>query len=717
MFHLLASASHEGVRIAALPNASVRVLIVMPAMRSFLSILFVLLQAVAAHGQLTRAIDIRTLPLERAAAGEPVELRGVIGFIESPGTVFVQDDTGGTFFRTKSPLGSLRAGDVVEVKGTTVTGLYLTGIDAREFRVVDHGAPPAPQIATHDDLASGRFHYQRVQVEGIGRRLSALEENRSLLHIALGDRVVEVRVDAPPGNLDLIDARIRITGLAAGGINDRRQMVFPYLRVADWSEVSIIEAAPPIANLPITPSARLLRFGRPDKAQHRVRVRGTVLASFPDGRLFLRDDTQIEEFPVDTEAAKNLPMPSARALAVRLVSSPPLSPSAPVEVAGFPSMEGFSAGLADAIIVPTATDAPASANAEPVRVTAKTMLTGSHDADLVTLPATLIDVFRTAAGSELRLQSDGTPLTALLTTAAPSSLAPGTELQVTGICEIEASSDSGFRSRPERVRLLLRGPEDLLVLRAPSWWTGRRLISAIGVLCGVILLGLLWIAALRRQVAKQSLALRQRISHEAALEERQRIAREFHDTLEQELAGLSLRLDAAATRPIEDKARNLLHTSRHLVSRIQSEARNLVADLRDDTDSSSDLATALRTLAARQAPGAPAVVIEASSVLPTLPSSVVHHLRMIAQEAVTNAIKHATAKQIHIVLSADTRVLAMTISDDGHGFEPTTVTQGQPGHFGCMGIRERCRKIGAAVNWTSSPGSGTQVTVLLPPAP
>jgi signal transduction histidine kinase len=697
-----------------LPNTSVRVLVVTPAMRQLLSILIVLLQAVDAHGQLTRAIDIRALPLERAAAGEPVELRGAIGFIESPGTVFVQDDTGGTFFRTNSPLGALRVGDVVEVKGTTVTGLYLTGIDAREFRVVDQGAPPAPQIVTYDDLASGRVHYQRVQVEGIGRRLSALEENRSLLHVALGDRVVEVRVDAPPGDLDLIDARVRVNGLAAGAINDRRQMVFPYLRVSDWSEVSITAAAPPVESLPITPSARLLRFGSPDEARHRVRVRGTVLASFPDGRLFLRDDTQIEEFPVDTEAAKNVPMPSARALAVRLVSSPPIPPSATVEVAGFPSMEGFSAGLADAIILPTASSAPASTTVAPVDVTAKTMLSGSHDADLVTLPATLIDVLRTTAGSELRLQSDGTPLTALLTTAAPSSLAPGTELRVTGICQIEASSDRGFRSRPERVRLLLRGAEDLLVVQAPSWWTGRRLIAAIGVLCGVILLGLLWITALRRQVVKQGLALRQRISHEAALEERQRIAREFHDTLEQELAGLSLRLDAATTRPIDDKARSLLDTSRHLVSRIQSEARNLVADLRDDAGASSDLTTALQALAARQAPGAPRIVIEASSAPPTLPSHIAHHLRMIAQEAVTNAIKHAAARQIHIVLSADAQLLTMTISDDGHGFDPTAVTQGQPGHFGCMGIHERCRKIGSSVKWSSSPSTGTQVAVQLP---
>ena len=86
---------------------------------------------------------------------------------------------------------------------------------------------------------------------------------------------------------------------------------------------------------------------------------------------------------------------------------------------------------------------------------------------------------------------------------------------------------------------------------------------------------------------------------------------EFHDTLEQELTGLSLRLDAATTRPLEDKARTLIETSRSLVSRIQSEARNLVADLRD-TAQLHDLFSALREIQTRMPPDAP--VLELSLI-------------------------------------------------------------------------------------------------------
>lgn len=681
----------------------------------FLIVAALLFQAAVARAQLTRAIDIRTLPLERAAAGERVEIKATVGFIEAPGTIFVQDDTGGTFFRTKSPLGSLRVGDTVEITGKTITGLYLTGIDAAEFHIVGHGAPPAPQNANYDDLASGRFHYQRVQVEGIGRRVTALDENRSLLHVALGDRVIEARVDAPPTDLDLIDARLRITALAAGGINDRRQLVFPYLRVSDWSEVAVVDPAPSVEKLPVTPAAQLLRFGRPDEARHRVRVRGIVIASFSDGRLFLRDDAALEEFPVDTDPVKNIPRPSARALAVRLVSPQPLAVADPVEIIGFPSMEGFSASLADAIVLPASTSASAAISSAPIEVTTQTLLTGSYDADLVTLSAVLADVFRTSDGIELRLKTDTAPLTAFLPGSLAASLTAGTRVQLTGICRIEASSDKGFRSRPERAHLLLRGPDDLRVLQTPTWWTARRLLTAISVLCGIILLGLLWIAALRRQVSKQSLALRERIGHEAALEERQRIAREFHDTLEQELAGLSIRLEAANTRPLEDKARSLLDTSRHLVSRIQTEARNLVADLRADPDAAADLPAALRELAARASvDGGIQVTAPINDNFPALPAHVVHHLRMIAQEAVTNALKHSGAQRIEITLTSSADSVRLGITDDGRGFDPDSATQGQPGHFGCMGIRERCRKIGAEAAWQSAAGKGTTVTFSMP---
>jgi len=87
---------------------------------------------------------------------------------------------------------------------------------------------------------------------------------------------------------------------------------------------------------------------------------------------------------------------------------------------------------------------------------------------------------------------------------------------------------------------------------------------------------------------------------------------------------------------------------------------------------------------------------------------------MIAKEAVTNALKHANASQITLHLSSIPTLITLRIIDNGRGFDPSAETHGKPGHFGCIGIRERCRKIHAEAEWQSQPGQGTSVIVTLP---
>jgi signal transduction histidine kinase len=582
----------------------------------------------------------------------------------------------------------------------------LPGVTVTQLQILGHGSAPAAAAATYDDLASGRFHYQLVQVEGLGRLLTQVDENRSVVQMMLGGRMLEVRVDAPPTAApNLVDARLRVTGLAAGGINDRRQLVFPYLRVAGWNDVAVAEPPPDLDNLPVTPVANLLRFGIANENTHRVRVRGRVLATFADGRVFLRD--AVPPSKADAESAEEEP----RSIGVQLVRPEPVSVGAVIEVIGFPVMSRFSATLADASLASTETDGSA---APPREVTPEELIDGRWDSDLVTLKARLAAVFRTSEGYDLRLETGAVSLRANLPEdLREPHLEPGSLLRLTGICQIESSTDKGFRSRADRAVLLLRGPEDLRILESPSWWTAQRLATALAVCAGVVLLGLIWIAVLRRQVLRQSAALSSGIAQKAALEERQRIAREFHDTLEQELAGLSLRLDAAVTRPLEEKARGLLEASRQLVKRVQAEARNLVSDLRADATVTAELGAALRDLARRaSAEGLVSVEAEVEETMPPLPAHVVHHLRMIAQEAVANALKHARAG--HIVITASLRHgrLGLTISDDGGGMLPEQ-SQGQPGHFGCMGIRERVRGLGGEVQWLARDGGGTVVQVQL----
>lgn len=663
---------------------------------------------------LTQVSQIRNLPAEVATDGRPVRIEATVSFVEAPGTVFVQDKGSGTFLRTKLPVDHLRIGDRLAVKGTTFPGLFLTGIDATEFSVVGHESAPSASSATYADLIAARYHYQRVTVTGIGRSIRAVDENRCLLRIALGDRQIEVKLDAPPPDNagDYIDARLDVTGLAAGSINDRRQLIVPYLRVADWQNVVIVDPAPAAEQMPITPVAGLLRFqvGGEQVEVRRTRISGIVLAVLDDHTVFLRDtDSPAPPRPVspeDNEISRDDPP----TIAVHLDQAPLIQIGQRVELIGFPAIENFAASLANAELV-NITPALPGTNPQPTKLTLTELFATNHDADLIQITAKLQDSFLTPKGTEMRLETKSGQLHALLPSNAPS-LPDGALLRLTGICRVESSIDRGFRSNPESVSLWLRDRNDLAVLSSPSQWTVRRLVIILGVLLGIVLLAAIWISLLRRRIAAQAAALSASIAHEAKLDERQRIAREFHDTLEQELAGLCIRLDAATSRPVDDKARQLLDNSRHLVTRIQSGARNLVADLRTDDETNLDLAASLRDLVDRQSESGPHVTLSVSGSFDDLPANAAHHLRMIAQEALTNALKHAQSKQIAITLTRADDGLKLSVTDDGIGLPPE-ITEGQPGHFGCMGIRERARKIGARVDWLPNEPHGTEVCVIM----
>jgi len=645
------------------------------------------------EAQIENAKELRSLSFAEVEEGPSIHLTGVVIFSDPPSTIFIQDKTAGTFFRLDSRTPP-EPGDRVEVRGRAFPGLYVPGIEEAEFEVIAHSGVPEPIAVSYDDLMSGRFHYQRVAVEGIVRTVELEEEAGSLVRVALGSRVVEIHVEQPPTNRNLVDCRIIVAGLAAGHINARRQLVEPYLRCADWSEVTVVDLAPKAAEIPGISATELLNFSVEGQGGHRVKMSGTVLAAFPGGKLFLRDE--------------------GSAIGVRL-----LFPDGAIEqgdelvVIGFPEMNGFSASLADAsVLVREKGDHPPEPTILPIR----DLMNGEADGDLVSIEAELIDLYRTGSGGTLTLQKDGVTLQAR-TPNFPEEMTPGSRVRAIGIFQIETTRAFSYRSEPESVSLRLRSLSDLETLARPAWWTPQRLAgAAIALLVAVGLAGL-WIGSLRRQVSRQTVALRETIEHEATLEERQRIAREFHDTLEQELAGLSLRLDAAVAYGAREKLKGLLEGSRNLVLRIQMETRNLVSDLRDTSGGDTDLELALRDLVEDQ----PAEIgpefslqTEPGAEITSLPPRSVHHLKMIAREAIANAMKHSGAEKIKLQLGRENDAVTMKIGDDGSGFDTVEKTRGSPGHFGCMGIRERCEKIGATVDWRSAPDKGTTVCVKLP---
>ncbi len=653
---------------------------------------------------LTTALEVRSLSPAEAERGLPVRLRGVVVFVEGVSALFLQDETSTTFFRLVTPP-LPQVGDEIELTAKTRMGLYLPGVDNAAYRVLGRRPLPPGIPVQYDDLHFSRYHYQRVTVEGIVRSVAPLGASRSVIRLAMGSRVIDVRVEAPPGASAsaLIDARIRITGLAAGLINSpRRQLVQPYVRAVGWNELEIVTPAPPASAVPVVSAEELLAFRVDGLGERRVRLEGVVAADFGEEGSFLQQGNN--------------------AFAVRFGRPTPVAPGEIVTLAGFPSMERFSASVVDAELI-SRRPGPAPAAVPVARLDELyskpgNLQNGHYDGHLVQVTGTLRDAFKGPAGTTLLVQ--GTQRTVHVRVTDEFEPPPvGSVLRISGICQVEnAVFAAGFRSDPGLVSLRPTGPAAVEVLRRPPWWTPRRLTAVLAALAGLTLVAGLWIAFLRRQVRRQTEALRHRIELTAAHEERQRIAREFHDTLEQELAGVSLRLDALATRVADEKGRTLVAASRNLVSRIQTETRDLISDLRDPAETAGDLVSALGTVAQRfQTESETEVRVDALTPIPALPAATVHDLRMIARESVSNALRHGRAACVSIEVSASHQRLRLRIVDNGCGFDPAAAPLGRRGHFGCAGIRERGRKIGAEVVWHSTLQRGTTVEVTLPLAP
>jgi ligand-binding sensor domain-containing protein/signal transduction histidine kinase len=201
----------------------------------------------------------------------------------------------------------------------------------------------------------------------------------------------------------------------------------------------------------------------------------------------------------------------------------------------------------------------------------------------------------------------------------------------------------------------------------------------------------------------------------AVLAERNRIAREIHDNLAQDILGISVQLELVARLmpAAAESAKGHLDRARMLVRNSMTEARRYVWDLRSQELQKKDLPAALRDTTKRlTAESEIETVVEVAGPLRPLPIEVETNLLRIGQEAVNNAVKHARAKRIEVGLNFETRKVQLSVRDDGRGFDPSE--QIADGHFGLLGMRERAEQIGGVLSIDSAPERGTQIAVEVP---
>ncbi len=201
-----------------------------------------------------------------------------------------------------------------------------------------------------------------------------------------------------------------------------------------------------------------------------------------------------------------------------------------------------------------------------------------------------------------------------------------------------------------------------------------------------------------------------------AAEERNRLAREIHDTLAQGMAAIAMQLETAdallEAGSNAERVRKNIQQALTLTRANLEEARRSVLDLRAAPLEGRSLAEALPTLVnewtARQGLQATCEVIGAQRPLPL---RVEAGLYRIAQEAITNVIRHAQARHLTVQLAATPQTIKLIVEDDGKGFEIENVPKGR---FGLIGLNERARLLGGTLEVCSVPGEGTCLGVTVP---
>jgi NarL family two-component system sensor histidine kinase YdfH len=260
-----------------------------------------------------------------------------------------------------------------------------------------------------------------------------------------------------------------------------------------------------------------------------------------------------------------------------------------------------------------------------------------------------------------------------------------------------------------------------------SWW----LVAALPMTLFVIIYVVLYTRQMEAREQAQALLEELERTHLQLAEyatqvedltlatERERMARELHDTLAQGLAGLILQLEAARSQLEQGRNARAVEIIDQAMARARAtlhEARQAIGDLRARGDGVDDLGLAIRREAERfsRATGIPCAVEIALDA--PLPQRTNEHAARVVAEALNNIAQHAQAKQVWVSALEGAGGVEVVVRDDGVGFEAST-TESQPGHYGLVGMRERARLAGGALEVASAPGQGTTVRFHLPEAP
>ncbi len=445
---------------------------------------------------LTTVHEVEGLSQKQANRGLPVRLRGVVTYYGGKGwELFVQCKTGGIYIDTDDQVLELHSGDLIKVRGRTISGRVAPMIEKPRIRVLGRAHLPAPKRVSFAALQGGKEDSQWVETEGVVHAVGG-PAWRPVMELASGKQRLEVQM--PPQTAipaGLVDAKVLIRGAAAGNYNSRGQSIGARLCVPGLKYIKVEQPALPhpfslaLRTIAILPSQSL----RKEAAGHRVRITGVVEYQDPGKLLAIRGKTGSAY---------------VRSSQVNLVQ-----PGDVVNVVGFIGESTYAPVLEDAIF----RGMSARASLAPIHLNAKQAASGPFDAYLVRLRARLLETRWKQNQPTMTLESDGVTFLARInkkeTNFKPTAFESDSVVTLTGICKVQTNHGG----TPNSFEILLRSPTDVAVLQRPPWFNQKRLLLLAGAL--IVLLGAAaaWAAMLRHKVRQQTTTLREWTRREAHL--------------------------------------------------------------------------------------------------------------------------------------------------------------------------------------------------------
>lgn len=693
-------------------------------------------------------------PLADGAAETNVVIRGRVAWCgkaaDDQAFCVVQDSTAGIWVNARlararglwnaaadpgldAEWGSLEPGMQVEVTGRRDASGYAPMILPTAVRIVDRDGPrtmPDALATTARRLFSGADDSQRVSFTGILQGYRCQQDAWVLSMESDGRRFLASVPTAfmPEGPAALVDGVVRITGVATSKFTTRGEIMTPFLRVARRDDMVQVEPPPPSLDAsPVVPLDRLVAFDSAGPDGHRIRTQGVVTHAIPGQMLFVQQGLS----------------------GVRVEASTPerFLPGDVVDIRGFIDTSRVIAGIAQAASIREAEVLRVGHESPPLPIAVQpddvvainaanafeglTAKPGDYDGALVTLVARLVELQQTDTGGVLLLSSGKTMLGGLVAPgefSALRSLQPGSQLRVTGVLRMQLGGDELGNLEwgvplIGKISVMVRSAGDVQLLERPSWWTRRRLLSALAAVAVALGAVLGWAGLLRRQVAVQSRELAVEITdrqaaaveYSATLRERNRLAANLHDTLLQSLSAIGIQLQSCELANRQDAAagEQQLGLARRMVDHATEELRGSVWSLRTFPLKGKSFEEAVESLAEQlsSATGIPVQVDQAGELL-AIPDMLAGNLLLVLQEAMLNAARHALPRRIRVSVRAGEAddVLEVAVADDGQGFDECTVAGPAEGHFGLQVMRDRVERFGGRLEVTTRPGRGTTIS-------